>query len=136
MPQDPLVSLAPRMLSQLINPWFVNMGVVTMDGQAAGDAQIEEEIVNNVASYGKQLGRICAVLEVLIKQNKLEDPSTRLDPDDRIAINSFRTMLLEIDNVKLRHRPDGVMAREFQRWRRQLEASAQANGRVGERANA
>ena len=61
-----------------------------------------EKAVLDVASYGKQLGRIEDVLLVLLRHVDL----TKVDPesDDGQAISDLRCMLNEIAKRKQRHR--------------------------------
>ena len=77
-------------------PW---LGQFTVNlGQSSND-NVEKAVIDRVASFGKQLGRIGDALIVLIKHAKLEG----LPPDEARAIRDLELMLHEIANVKERH---------------------------------
>jgi hypothetical protein len=63
-------SLAPQQLWQAINPWFAEssgdqVGLINIDlGQ--GDEKVERDILADVGSYGRQIGRLGEALEVVI----------------------------------------------------------------------
>jgi len=59
-----------------------------------------EKAVLDVASYGRQLGRIGEALEVLLKHVKLSD----LSSEETDAIEDLNAMLREIAKVKKRQR--------------------------------
>ena len=92
-------------VTQAINPWELwirsmssQMGFINIRNVKAGDPEIEREVVETVASYGRQLGRINDVLDVLV--DHLEPDS--LSGNDRAAIADFRDMIEDIDRVKNR----------------------------------
>ena len=60
--------------------------------------ELEQEILGEVGSYGRQLGRIGEALEVLIKRL----PKSELSESDAAAIEDFSTQMREIANVKHR----------------------------------
>ena len=70
--------------------WFtVNLG-------RSSAPDVEAEILDEVGSYGRQLGRIGEVLEVLV--NKL--PHDSLTPDERAAVEDFSSQMREIKRIK------------------------------------
>jgi hypothetical protein len=70
--------------------WFtVNLG-------RSSAPEVEAEILEDVGSYGRQLGRIGDVLEVLVK--KL--PRDTLTEDERAAIEDFSSQMREIKRIK------------------------------------
>lgn len=88
---------------QAINPWnwlfrsdggqfgFVNINL----GKSANPA-LEQRILDDVGSYGRQLGRIGDALEVLLDHVKLE----RLNADERAAIEDLRLQLAQVKRLK------------------------------------
>ena len=69
-PQPFQVSLAPQQLWQAINPWFAGsssdqLGFINID-LGNGDGSKERAILNEVGSYGRQLGHLGEALEVVI----------------------------------------------------------------------
>ena len=72
--QDFSLSLAPSRLDQVINPWTWNLFTVNL-GQSS-DPKVEQRILDEVGTYGRQLGQIgdvVGVLASLIDRDKLTD---------------------------------------------------------------
>ena len=103
---DPFqVSLAPQQLWQAINPWTFSLdgsqlGLVNIDLGQTPNPQAERTILHEVGSYGRQLGRIGDVLEVILDHLKLKDKN--LEPAERDAIDILRGQLAQIRQVKAR----------------------------------
>jgi hypothetical protein len=73
-------SLAPQNLWQDILPWTFNQqgmqfGLFNIDLGQTPRPDIEQRVLDEVGSYGRQLGRIGDVLEVLLNHVRLEDLS-------------------------------------------------------------
>jgi hypothetical protein len=88
---------------QAINPWSwwlestgQQVGFVNVYQTEAGDPDKEREIVEDVASYGKQLGRIVDALTVVLRHGSFSD----LGPDAESAKRRFLEMAEEISAVK------------------------------------
>lgn len=100
---DLSVSLAPQKLWQSINPWKFDwskaqFGIVNI---AIGDTphpEIEEAALDEVGSYGRQLGRIGDVLELLLKHRD----GTPLSDEDEETIDVFLGQLAAVRKVKRR----------------------------------
>ncbi len=101
---DPFqVSLAPQQLWQAINPWTFSLdnsqlGLVNIDLGQTPNPQAERAILNEVGSYGRQIGHIGDVLEVLLDHLKLKD----LDSAEKDAIDILRGQLAQVRHVKAR----------------------------------
>lgn len=99
---------------QSINPFTAFMtggqlGLVNINGQS-GDPAVEADVLSDVATYGKQLGRIGETLAVLLARFH---PRRRLNAQEKAAIDALKEMLDKIADVKERHkraavRPDAV----------------------------
>ena len=94
-------SLAPEKLWQAINPWtFANqgaqLGFVNINLGQTAHPEIEQKVLDEVGSYGKQLGRIGDALEVLIDHVPLKGLS-RAETD---ALTILRGQLAEIRKAK------------------------------------
>ncbi|MBB5189657.1 hypothetical protein HNQ50_000367 [Silvimonas terrae] len=92
-------------VTQAINPWTAyfhvmgsQFGLVNINLGNSSNPEVEATVLEDVASYGKQLGRMGDVLQVLIHHL---DP-TKLTPDEQDAISQLTTMLDEIKGVKKR----------------------------------
>jgi hypothetical protein len=87
---------------QSINPFTAFMtggqfGLVNINMGQSSEPKVEEEVLSDVASYGKQLGRIGDALMVLLAHFK---PT----PDETKAIEALNEMLEEIADVKEKHK--------------------------------
>lgn len=95
-------------LTQAINPWnwFPGMkgsqqfGLININLGKSSDPELEQTILAEVGTYGRQLGRLGEALEVLLNHVKLED----LKPEERKAITAFLYQQDEIASVKARSR--------------------------------
>jgi hypothetical protein len=94
-------SLAPDKLWQAINPWSfyqqgAQLGFVNINLGQTPHPEIEQKVLEDVGSYGRQLGRIGDALEVLIAHAGLKGLS-RAETD---AIDILKGQLAEIRKVK------------------------------------
>jgi hypothetical protein len=72
--QDFSLSLAPSRLDQVINPWTWNLFTINL-GQSS-DPKVEQRILDEVGTYGRQLGQIgdvVGVLASLVDRSRLTD---------------------------------------------------------------
>jgi len=97
------ISLAPEQLMQAINPWnfYANgmqIGLLNINLGQTPAPEIEEKVLNEVGSYGRQLGRIGDALEVLLDHVKLEG----LDQGERDALAELRGQLAAVRRIKNR----------------------------------
>jgi hypothetical protein len=106
---DPFqISFAPQQLWQAINPWTfyqqgAQVGLINIDLGQTPSPQTERAILNDVGSYGRQIGRIGEVLEVILDHMKLKD----LEPAEKDAIDILRGQLAQIRRIKAqRETPD------------------------------
>ena len=92
------LQLAPNALSQPILPnWSFNLFTVNLG--ATSNAEIEQEALEKVGSYGKQIGHLAEALEVLIQKLKILD-RTDLSEDDRDALQVFLGDVSAIRQIK------------------------------------
>ena len=61
----------------MINPWSLSLGsLFTVNLGNAGDAELEQRMLNEVGSYGRQIGQLgdaVGVLVALVDRNRLTD---------------------------------------------------------------
>jgi hypothetical protein len=74
--------------------------MVTVNMGSSSNPPVEAQVLSDVASYGKQLGRIGDLMLVLLAHFRPERALTR--PEEK-AIRDLRRMLEEIAEVKARH---------------------------------
>jgi hypothetical protein len=99
MPQPFQVSLAPRQLTQTINPWswsFGDFSLFTINLGQSGAPQIEARALDEVGSYGRQIGRIGEALRVLIDWAEAQPDGPKPNP----AFDALRLQLDHIDIIK------------------------------------
>jgi hypothetical protein len=98
-------SLAPQKLAQVINPlyWLTSgsgqIGFVNISGQASAKPEVEADIIENVATYGRQLGRITDVLNAMLKDLRADTWTG----DAAKAVEAFNQMNAQIAAVKAGH---------------------------------
>ena len=90
---------------QSINPFTAFMtggqfGLININLGQSSEPKVEEEVLSDVATYGKQLGRIGDALIVLLKHFH---PETPLSAEDEKAIAALNAMLGQIADVKEKH---------------------------------
>ncbi|HEV2189298.1 MAG TPA: hypothetical protein VGR70_18960 [Stellaceae bacterium] len=95
-------------VTQSINPWTwafnpvgSQVGLVNIELGQSSEPAVEEEILTDVASYGKQLGRIEDALLVVLKHFK---PDSALSAEDQSAIDDFMAPAKSVAAVKIKHR--------------------------------
>jgi hypothetical protein len=98
-------SLAPQQLWQAINPLTFNQqgaqfGFINLDLGAAGESDLERKLLDQVGSYGRQLGRIGDALEVILKHVKLGE----LKPEEQDALDILKGQLASVRRVKAERR--------------------------------
>jgi hypothetical protein len=102
-------SLAPDQLWQAINPLTFNQqgaqfGFINLDLGAAGESDLERKLLDQVGSYGRQLGRIGDALEVILKHVKLGE----LKPEEQDALDILKGQLASVRRVKADRRGSGA----------------------------
>jgi hypothetical protein len=92
-------------VAQAINPWrFITtlMGnqfsVFSINLGRSSAPQLEAKILDEVGSYGRQIGRISEALEVLVK----EFPREGLSDQAAAALDDFTAQMREIRKIKQR----------------------------------
>ncbi len=89
-------------VTQAINPWtwwlrkMGQIGFININLAQSSDPGMEQRIVENVAGYGKQLGRIMEVLEALLAHTTTAEWSAA----QRKALGDFLELAQEIAAVK------------------------------------
>ncbi len=87
--------------TSFLNPFNNQVGLVNINLGKSSSPEVEEQILAEVGSYGKQLGRMGDALAVLVKHFRPEKPLTEKERD---AIVALRLMLDEIADIKQSHR--------------------------------
>lgn len=94
-------------VTQTINPvefWIksvsTQMGFVNIHNTCSSDHKIEQRIIEDTASYGRQLGKINDLLATVINKPDLNN----LSYDEQLTIDEFRKMNAEIEAVKSKYK--------------------------------
>ena len=102
-------------VTQAINPWtwFLHaagsqIGLVNINLGKSSDPVLERCIIEDVGTYGRQIGQIGDALRVLLDHADLK----KLSPSDKLAIDTLRGQLGEVDRIKHKWRagPSSVSA--------------------------
>ncbi|MFP5077124.1 hypothetical protein ACLE20_07425 [Rhizobium sp. YIM 134829] len=95
-------------VSQTINPWTwifsphnSSFSLFSIDIGPSGDPEVEAEVLDSVASYGRQIGRLQDVVAVLLARLEAGE---ELKGKDLAAAEDFKALLRDIDKVKIRRR--------------------------------
>jgi hypothetical protein len=99
------LSLAPQQLWQAINPWTfyqqgAQFGFINIDLGQTPHPEVEQAVLDEVGSYGRQLGRIGDALEVLLDRVKLDG----LSQAEKDALSALRGQLAAVRQTKQRAR--------------------------------
>jgi hypothetical protein len=90
---------------QPITSWFrtvsTQLGFVNINEMQSENPDLEKRIVNEVGSYGKQLGRVVEALLAVCEH--LE--TGRWAPEEQEAVRSFKRLAEEIDAFKSANQP-------------------------------
>jgi hypothetical protein len=96
-------------VTQSINPWTwifnpmgSQVGLINISLGKSSNPDVEQEVLDDVASYGKQLGRIGDALAVLLDHFH---PEVKLKPHEERAIADMRALLADIAQVKAKYPP-------------------------------
>lgn len=106
--------LAPDHLMQNINPWKLmfrptgQLGFINIYNMASADRSKEEEIISEVAGYGRQLGRIIDVLTILLAE--AGPPTKGRTPRQEEVIDAFLDMARRIAEVRGQPTAETVLA--------------------------
>jgi hypothetical protein len=104
-PFSSVFSLAPYKLAQMINPsYWLNsgtdqIGLINISGAASSKPEVEADIIENVATYGRQLGRMTDLLKVMLKHQHAD----AWRDTDKEAVDAFESMTAKIAAVKSRY---------------------------------
>lgn len=98
--QMPLSGDVTQPWSWAFGPTTTQLGLFNINLGRSGNPQIEQDVLDEVGSYGKQLGCIGDALAVLIKHVKLDE----LSPAEHDAITKLRFQLEAVEQIKAGHR--------------------------------
>jgi hypothetical protein len=100
------------------------LGLINITTTRAGDPDLERRIVEQVASYGRQLGWVLEAVDALVRAQRGET----LDVDDERALDQLGRLRAEVDELKRRaaaERVDQLVA-HIRLLRSAPEANAEA----------
>jgi hypothetical protein len=105
--------------TSLIRSFGEQLGFININTTGAGDAQLERRIVEQVASYGRQLGGVLDAVGVLIRH----DIAGELPPEDRRALERLSVRfgkILKLIGAYVIRRPTGTVSHgpwaRYSRW--------------------
>jgi hypothetical protein len=106
------------------------LGLLNINATRSGDPGLEQRIITQVASYGRQLGRLVEAVDVLARQR----PRHGLDEADIRALDQLQELAKQITAVKEQKALDHVdrIVTEVQALSRHPKTNAEAIRRVRE----
>ena len=96
-------------------------GFININNVRAGDPELERRIIEDVASYGRQLGRMMEALDVVIGHLRLGE-SKDLTADERRALQDFSDLVRQVQALKDDTRPPRLTVAELDRMLDDLQA--------------
>jgi hypothetical protein len=96
-------------------------GFININNVRAGDPEVERRIIEDVASYGRQLGRIMEALDVVIGHLRLGE-RTDLTADERHALQDFSDLVRQVQMLKGDTSPPRLTVAELDRMLDDLQA--------------
>lgn len=95
-------------VSQVISPmqWWIRTlsqqtGFININNVRSTDPEMERRIIEDVASYGRQLGRIMEALDVVVRHA----PPDALTADEQRALGDFSDLVRRVEAIKDESRP-------------------------------
>jgi hypothetical protein len=95
---DVVQSINP--FTAFLSPIGSQFGLINISLGQSSAPKVEEDMLSDVGSYGKQIGRIGDALIVLLTHFH---PKTALKPEETIAIHELKKMLDAAADVKHKH---------------------------------
>jgi hypothetical protein len=93
---------------QSINPFTAffspigsQLGVININLGQSADPEVEQEVLSDVGTYGRQIGRIGDALIVLLAHFHPQTPLTQ--QQEAAAIDALKEMLNKVADVKQKH---------------------------------
>ena len=89
-------------VDQTINPWtwffrgIGQFGLININLGSSADPDLEQQILDDVGSYGRQIGQISDARYVLFAHKSLD----KFDPDERKAIAAFQRQVESVNALK------------------------------------
>src|SRR4029450_10772639 len=96
-------------------------GFININKVRAGDPEVERRIIEDVASYGRQLGRIMEALAVVTGPLGLGE-RTDLTADERHALQDFSDLVRQVQMLKGDTSPPRLTVAELDRMLDDLQA--------------
>lgn len=96
-------------VTQTINPWTwmfnpvgSQIGLVNIELGQSSNPAVEQDVLTDVASYGKQLGRIEDALVVLLDHFR---PERALTSKEEASITALKQIVAQVAAIKAKHQP-------------------------------
>ncbi|SHO54352.1 hypothetical protein [Vibrio quintilis] len=95
---EELISLCPKYLQQTINPW--SFSLISLTKEMKGSPNQESKIVQEVASYGSQLGTVIDFLKLLAQEGKVNAKALADEPEKLAILCKFESLVDQIERCK------------------------------------
>jgi hypothetical protein len=95
---DVVQSISP--FTAFFSPIGSQLGVININLGQSSDPGVEQEVLSDVGTYGRQIGRIGDALTVLLAHFHPKAPLTH---EEAAAIDALKEMLNKVADVKQKH---------------------------------
>lgn len=75
------------------------VGLININMGKSSDPELEQKIIEDVGSYGRQIGQLSDALLAVLQHMKTES----WDEESRSAVDAFRQQVKEVAKLKERH---------------------------------
>jgi hypothetical protein len=100
-------------LSGAVTQWFdwirnqgAQLGFINVYNASSAHPEAEQRIIEDVASYGRQLGRVIDALRILV-DDRVGGVPAELTPQQKLAMQRLEVLAADIDEAKQRLRGAG-----------------------------
>ena len=75
------------------------VGFININMGKSSDPELEQKIIEDVGSYGRQIGQLSDALMAVLQHRKTES----WDPECKEAVERFKLQVKEVERLKERH---------------------------------
>jgi hypothetical protein len=94
-------NVAQAIWTAFLSPFNNQFGLINISLGRSIAPEVEEAVLSEVGSYGKQLGRMGDALTVLVRHFNPKEP---LSLEEQNALDALKIMLDEIADIKQQHK--------------------------------
>lgn len=96
------------MVISVMKDSLIQAGLININNLASSDKRLEQTIIEEEASYGRQLGYILDVMRILLKRCDIFDPAKLDEEKDQRAVAKLEELIRKVERKKYELRPQSV----------------------------